>query len=145
MFVSGGGGSGGHFVGLNPSRTRILTGAVGFASGKGIGWTGPLGWATRETAGRGAAWATDRFSEWVATYELAEGEEGVDAFLETFNGATEASLREQMALDPRLAALPLGEQDRVVDHALRISADMVRANLLEVYADLTGETAGEGK
>lgn len=130
-------------------RTRILTGAVGFTSNKGIGkvigWTGPLGWAAKETAGRGAGWATDRFSEWVATFEPVEGEHGVDAFLDAFDATTEASLRQQLADDPRLARLPLGEQDQIVARAVRLSSDMVRANLLEVYAEMTGETAKESK
>lgn len=131
------------------SRTRILTGALGFASKKGIGrvigWTGPLGFAAKETAGRGAAWATGEFRDWVATFEPIEGEEGVDAFLQTYADNTEASLREQMANDPEVAALPAAQQEEMLAHARRIAQDMVKANLLEVYADLTGETAKESQ
>ena len=131
------------------SRTKVLTGALQFASSKGIGkmigWTGPLGWAAKETAGRGADWATDQFRNWVATFEPVEGESGIDALLDAYDRNTEASLRDQMARDPIVSALPAHEQDEMVAHAVRISGDMVRANLLEVYAELTGETAKESK
>lgn len=35
--------------------------------------------------------------------------------------------------------------ERMITDAIRISGDLVRANLLEVYAQLSGETARESK
>ena len=131
------------------ARTRLLTGALKTAGSKGvgrvIGWTGPLGWAAKETAGKGVDLAADRFRDWMETFEPIEGEDGVDAFLKAYDDNTAASLREAMAQDPRLAALSAAEQQRTLAHATRLAGDMVRANLLEVYAELTGETAKELK
>ena len=131
------------------SRTRMLTGGLQFVSKQGIskvvGWGGPLGFAAKQTAGRGATWAVGEFSEWVASFEPIEGEEGVDALLEAFSDNTEASLRQHMADDPAFADLSVSEQEQALAHATRIAGDMVRAQLLTVYADLVGETAGESK
>lgn len=131
------------------SRTRVLTGGLQFVSKQGInkviGWGGPLGFAAKQTAGRGATWVVGQFSEWVASFEPVEGEEGVDALLEAFTDNTEASLREHMADDPAFADLSVSQQEQALAHATRIAGDMVRAQLLTVYADLVGETAGEAK
>lgn len=131
------------------SRTKLLAGGLQFVSKQGInkvvGWSGPLGFAVKQTAGRGVAWAADEFRDWVAGFEPIEGEEGVDAFLQAFDDNTEASLRDHIANDPDLAALPAAERERRIDHAVRIAGDMVRAQLLTVYADMTGETVGESK
>ena len=131
------------------SRTRVLTGGLQFVSKQGInkviGWGGPLGFAAKQTAGRGATWAVGEFSDWVASFEPIEGEEGVDALLAAFAANTEASLRERMADDPAFVDLAATEQEQALAHATRIAGDMVRAQLLTVYADLVGETAGESK
>ena len=131
------------------SRTRLLTGGLQFVSKQGInkvvGWGGPLGFVAKQTAGRGATWAVGQFSDWVASFEPIEGEEGVDALLQAFSDNTEASLREHMASDPALATLSTAERAQALAHATRIAGDMVRAQLLTVYADLVGETAAESK
>lgn len=129
------------------SRTRFLTGSLQFVSKQGInkvvGWTGPLGFVAKQTAGRGATWAVDRFSDWVAGFEPVEGEEGVDALLEAFSDNTEASLRLHMESDPAFGSLTPAEQAQTLAHATRMAGDMVRAQLLTVYADMVGETTGE--
>lgn len=131
------------------SRTKFLAGGLQFVSKQGInkvvGWGGPVGFLVKETAGRGAAWAADEFRDWVAGFEPIEGEEGVDAFLAAFDDNTEASLRAHIADDPEFAKLPFAERERRIDHAVRIAGDMVRAQLLTVYADMSGETVGESK
>jgi hypothetical protein len=50
-----------------------------------------------------------------------------------------------MAGDPAFAGLSPTEQEQALAHATRIAGDMVRAQLLTVYGDLVGETAGESK
>lgn len=129
------------------SRTRLLTGALRFATGKGIKGLPlpqhPAAWLARQGGKYLAGKAVDEFSEWVASFEPIEGEDGVDAFLGSYRTATQASLREHIAATPELAALPAAEQDAMMRRALALANAQVGEGLRVVYAELVGETRGE--
>ena len=129
------------------SRTRLLTGAFKFATGQGVNripTPHPAAWLAQQGARYAAGRAVREFSDWVASYEPMEGEEGVDAFVDAYLETTRTSLREALAADPALAALPYEERERKLRIAVALVQGQVGEGLRPVYAALVGETEGDG-
>jgi hypothetical protein len=129
------------------SVTRLLVGALDFASGKATGLLPagrhPAVWLAQRGARYLAGEGIEEFERWLQDREPLEGEDGVGTFLTAYTDTTVASLREHIATDPELSRLSADEQAELLDSVRFWVAESVRGPLLEPYAELVGETAGE--
>jgi hypothetical protein len=129
------------------SVTRLLTGALNFAAGRGASLIPasrhPALWLAQRGVRYLAGERIKEVEEWLQTREPVEGEVGVDEFLTSYLDTTESSLRDHIAADPELSALSEAEQEALIRRARYWAETTVGGGLRETYAELASETAGE--
>ena len=129
------------------SVTRLLTGAMNLAAGKGaaklITSTTPVGWLGRAGAKYLAGEGVEYIEGWLQDREPVEGEVGVTEFVDSYTDTTMASLEEHIANDPELSQMSAGERDALLESVRADVRINVRGQLLETYAELVAETAKE--